>query len=240
MSTSENRGKYSIFCAHALLASVSLLAMTHFAASQTAIGAASTVENEVNGVRRGASARLGAGDDVFQSEVIRTGAASLARLKLIDNTNVSIAASSQLVLDKFVYNGDQTASNVAFNAAKGGFRFVSGNSPSAAYKVVTPAAVIGVRGTTYDVQVAGALTNVVLIAGAANVCVRGTAKCVALTQTCQSVTLTRAGFVVPAPGAKIWSFDGTCSFAANPYRSDPPLGNGAATPSPPPSSSYPP
>ena len=226
------------------LTGVSLLAMMSSASAQTAIGAATTVQNDVTGSRKGAPAKLGQGDNVFGSELIRTGAGSRAGLTFVDNTNVSIAASSQLTLDKFVYNGDHTASNVTFNATKGGFRFISGNSPSAAYKVNTPEAAIGVRGTIYDVQVLGSTTNVVLIEGSASVCLRQgtqvTTRCVVLTNPCESVTLTRSNIaaVIP-PGQKIWSFDGSCGAPRDIRRPDAPLGNGTNSPPPPPARSPP-
>ena len=221
------------------LSGVSLLAMMSFACAQTAIGEATTVQNDVTGARKGAAVKLGQGDDVFGSELIRTGASSRAGLTFLDNTNVSIAASSQLTLDKFVYNGDHTASNVTFNATKGAFRFISGNSPSGAYKVNTPEASIGVRGTIYDVQVFGSTTNVVLIEGSASVCWRQgtkvTTRCVLLTSPCESVTLTRTniGAVIP-PGQRIWSFDGSCGGTRDFWRPDAPPGNGSNSPPPPP------
>ena len=234
-------GPHRQYSVAVLLAGVSLIALATLAEAATAIGETTTVKNDVKGSRGGAAVSLGQGDDVFQSEIIRTGADSSARIELIDATSVSVAPSSQLTLDKFVYNGDHTAKSVTLNAVKGSFRFISGNSPSDAYKVNTPQAAIGVRGTVYDVQVVGGTTDVVLIEGSAKVCVKGTATCVLLAQSCQSVSLTKSGFSPPpAPGAKIWSFDGSCSSAVNQtrpdpqIRPDPPLGNGGATPSPPP------
>ena len=226
-----------------LLASVSLVAMATAASAQSAIGSASVVQNDVTGSGKG---KLGVGDNVFQNEIIKTGAASLARLGFVDNTNVSVGASSQLALDKFVYSGGGTAKSVVFNAARGSFRFVSGSSPSDAYKVLTPEAAIGVRGTTYDVQVGGGRTTVVLISGAASVCLRAGApnRCVELRQPCESVTLTNAALGGKVGGnVQKWSFDNSCNGGRDFWRPDAPLGNNPpqsppSPPSPPSSPSY--
>ena len=218
------------------LVGVSLVAMTSSCWAQSAIGEATLIKNDVNGVRKGASSKLGEGTDVFLNEMIRTGTSSQAGLTFVDNTKVSVAASSQLTLDKFVYNGDHTASNVAFNASRGAFRFISGNSPSGAYKVVTPEASIGVRGTTYDVQVDGKSTIVTLISGAANVCPRQgpVSRCVPLTQACESVILTRNAVNGPLPqSVRTWSFDNSCASPKDFWRPDAPLGNGSNAPAPP-------
>lgn len=216
-----------------LLASVSLVAMATAASAQSAIGSASLVQNEVSGSGKG---KLGVGDNVFQNEIIRTGAASLARLGFLDSTNVSVGASSQLTLDKFVYSGGGTAKSVVFNAARGSFRFISGSSPSEAYKVLTPEAAIGVRGTTYDVQVSAGRTTVVLISGAADVCLRAGApnRCIELRQPCESVTLTNRALGNKVAGdVQKWAFDNSCNGGNNFWRPDAPLGNNSPPPSPP-------
>lgn len=199
----------------AWMAGVSWLAMVSGAQAQLAIGETTIVQNDVKGSRGSTTASLGAGDDVFANEIIRTGAGSLARIDLIDATSVSVAGSSQLTLDKFVYNGDHTAKSVTFNAVKGSFRFVSGTSPSNAYKVVTPEASIGVRGTIYDVRILRGGTDVVLASGEVKVCMNGkpasAATCVTLNQPGQGVTVTRTNISTGAAGGgRGWSFNVVC------------------------------
>jgi hypothetical protein len=54
----------------------------------------------------------------------------------------------------------------------GAFRFVTGNSDKTAYKITTPLANIGVRGTILDVMSQRGRTTMVLQEGASSVCTR--------------------------------------------------------------------
>ena len=133
--------------------------------------------------QRAATGPIHRGDQVFQDEWVRTAAESLAQLALRDETNVSLGPSSQVKLDRFVFDGSgSTAKKVLLDATKGTFRFFSGNSPHDAYQVTTPQATIGVRGTVYDVEIEPGRTRVVLQEGAVHVCVRNTRLCTDLTE----------------------------------------------------------
>ena len=78
-------------------------------------------------------------------------------------------------------------------AAKGTFRWVSGDSRSTAYSIKTPAGTIGVRGTRFDFYVApDGTTAVVLLSGAAQFC--GAGGCVQLRNRCDCV--------IARPGAR--------------------------------------
>ena len=59
-----------------------------------------------------------------------------------------------MVIDAFVFNDQRHgAAQVSINAVKGAFRFITGNSPKDAYSITTPTAMIGVRGTEFDIDV---------------------------------------------------------------------------------------
>ena len=114
----------------------------------------------------------GAGGATLGGELAEAG----AKVVFLDTTNMSVGPDSIVKLDQFVYNGNGTAQTVSINATKGAFRFFSGASEHRAYKVTTPQAVIGVRGTTYDVFIANGQTYIKLQDGAVTACVRvGTA-----------------------------------------------------------------
>jgi hypothetical protein len=183
------------------------------AAAQDAIGEAKLVENDVRGeIARGA-VPIHIGDQVFQSEWVRTGTESLARFALRDETNVSLGPSSQIKLDRFVYEGSgSTASSVVFNATKGAFRFFSGNSPSGAYQVTTPEATLGVRGTIYDMKIEPGRTIVVVQQGIVHVCVRRTNRCKDLTVGGSSIVVNSNTITGPiAPTETPWNFGELCS-----------------------------
>ena len=77
-----------------------------------------------------------------------------ARIKFIDNSEVTLRPGSQLVVEKFSYDKKKPEQDSAvFNLVKGGLRAVSGNvgkrGDKDSYKMNTLSATIGIRGTHY-------------------------------------------------------------------------------------------
>jgi hypothetical protein len=114
------------------------------------IGVASAVSNRVESVVGGGARQLAVGGDVFARQMVRTGEASAAQLLFLDETSLSIGPSSEVTLDRFVYDPNRGTGNVVLNATKGAFRFVSGSQQPSSYQIRTPVATIGVRGTIFD------------------------------------------------------------------------------------------
>jgi|KBSMisStandDraft_5_1062788.scaffolds.fasta_scaffold56179_3 ferric-dicitrate binding protein FerR (iron transport regulator) len=114
------------------------------------IGVAAVVTNSVQG--SSPPRALGVGNDVFSTEKIRTGESSAAQLLFLDSTSVSLAARSELTLDRFVYDPGRGVGNVVVTTGKGAFRFVTGSQNPTNYSIKTPVATIGVRGTIVDVH----------------------------------------------------------------------------------------
>jgi len=198
---------------HALASACALLACLASSSvfAQTLIGGATVIQNDVRGDFQGHRSKVAVGDRLFQNQTVQTAADSLAKFVFLDLTNMALGPLSQVKLDTFVYNGDETAKTVSLTAAKGAFRFISGKSPHEAYQVQTPQAVIGVRGTTYDVRVEGGRTLVVLQEGAVNVCVRNSARCRELTEPGSSLVVTSNDIEGPiAPANKTWDFGNLC------------------------------
>ena len=128
------------------------------AAADVQIGSAAQVVNSVTGTL--ASTRqeqvLRAGIDVFQNETINTASASASRVVFQDKTQLSIGPGSQVVLDRFVFDPNPSASAVAVSITKGVARFSTGLLPKPDYQVTTPACTIGVRGTVFTTIVSDA------------------------------------------------------------------------------------
>ncbi|MHA1546727.1 MAG: FecR family protein, partial [Alphaproteobacteria bacterium] len=134
------------------------------------IGVALGVENIVLGTLAAKIRNLAKDAPVNQNETIETKAASQTELLFNDFTTLSIGAASTIVLDEFVYSAKGTQ-KITFNALKGAFRFVTGQARKTAYKVKTPTAVIGVRGTDFAVYVNKLGTTLTLLhLGAVRVC----------------------------------------------------------------------
>jgi len=159
-----------------LKAYFSLLKATAFAvlmvaatgtAHAEAIGAAESIVNRVMGEGTEGRRTLAAGLAVHRNELIRSEAESAAHLRFSDNSDLRLGASAQIRLDAFVFSGNR---NSALNLARGALRFVSGNGPSGSYRITTPVATIGLRGTGVDVVLRQGRAYVVLLHGAADVC----------------------------------------------------------------------
>lgn len=112
------------------------------------IGSAKKITNQVTATRGNAPRRLGRGDGIFQNEMIRTAAKSLAQLRFNDGTSLTVGAKSVVRMDAFVYNPNTKSGKIVINTLKGAFRFVSGSARKSAYRLKTSVATIGIRGTT--------------------------------------------------------------------------------------------
>ena len=90
--------------------------------AQSTIGNAQSVKPEASGSISGI---LSAGSGVHANETIKTGSAGQAALQFNDKSNLSVGPSSQVRLDKFVYDPNKGTSGVAIEATRGAFRFAS-------------------------------------------------------------------------------------------------------------------
>jgi len=94
---------------------------------------------------------------------IQTGRASHVQILLRDGTTFQVGSNAQLVIDRFVYDPDRSASAVGAEVARGSFRFMSGrptrNRPGGS-SIRTPAAAIGVRGTIVEGVVGADAINI--------------------------------------------------------------------------------
>jgi hypothetical protein len=114
------------------------------------IGSAAAVKPEAHG----GGALLQAGSSLFANEAVNTGQAGQAELQFHDNTKLSVGPSSNVRLDKFVYDpNNKGAGKVAINATKGAYRFITGSQDSKNYEIKTPYATLGVRGTVLEIVV---------------------------------------------------------------------------------------
>ena len=169
------------------------------ALAQRSIGSAVTIEREVSGAIGGRTRSLNAGDGVVSNENIRTANASAAQLQFLDQTKLSIGPSASVVLDRFVYNPDGTARESVLRVTTGAARWVGGRSRPQAHEVRTPHAVIGVRGTIFDLLVEASRTIVTLREGVIVVCPIGAPqRCVTLDTPGQTVTVTRSAVEGPS------------------------------------------
>jgi hypothetical protein len=117
----------------------------HAAASWAAdrIGVAATTKPNADGITAGNSQTLSPGSEVYANETIRTGNLGEADLVFVDKTDLAVGPTSEVLLDKFVYDATGSAGSVVFQATQGTFRFVTGTQDHRAYAINTPYGSLG-------------------------------------------------------------------------------------------------
>ncbi|ARO25676.1 hypothetical protein CO659_11285 [Rhizobium sp. S9] len=157
------------------------------------VGQAVVIRTEVTGQ----GGPIEVNTSVHRDERIRTSQSGLGQFLFRDGTKLAVGWGSSVVIDKYVFDDSQSVKKLTIKAAKGTFRWVSGNSQSSAYQILTPAGTIGVRGTAFDFYVGqDGTTAVVLLNGAASFC--GPGGCRQLQQRCDCVVAKPNGDMSPA------------------------------------------
>jgi len=113
---------------------------------QEAIGKATSVRPQAEGIHSGSTRTLSGGSDVYSKETVRTGDSGQANLQFHDNSNLSVGPKSSVHLDKYVYDPNKSAGTIAVQATRGSLRFVTGSQGGGSYQIKTPYGTLGVRG----------------------------------------------------------------------------------------------
>ncbi len=94
--------------------------------------------------------------EVEQGDTLISEKATYARIKFVDNSEITLRPGSQLVIDNFSYDEAKPEKDSAFfSLIKGGLRSITGVLGKRNREKVginTPTATIGIRGTTFVVQ----------------------------------------------------------------------------------------
>jgi hypothetical protein len=96
------------------------------------------------------------GQEVFETDSLKTGADGRIGITLKDDTRVSLGPSSELHLQHFVYEPGTGSVGMVLQFVRGAAAYVSGRMAKLApqsIRLETPAAIIGVRGTSLAVRV---------------------------------------------------------------------------------------
>jgi len=116
------------------------------------IGSVTDLDGSVQATRAdGTQVTLGAGDSVFQGDVIETGVKSSIGVVFADDTTFSLDADGRMVLDEMVYDPDAQTGVFETTVVKGVFSFVSGQVAKVgpdSMVLHTPKTTIGIRGST--------------------------------------------------------------------------------------------
>ena len=137
------------------------------APSTAPIGTVTLVTGVASVTVGGQPRALGAGDPVYEGQVISEGPNSYANLKFNDGGRILLRPNTEFAVESYRFappaapaaapaatTQQPVAGNAFFRLVRGGFRAVTGligQGDRAAYRVSTPAATIGIRGTDYEV-----------------------------------------------------------------------------------------
>ena len=113
------------------------------AKAQTRIGTTQSVKPDASSNVAGA---LSPGSIVHANETLKTGSSGQAGLQFNDESNLAVGPSSQVRLDKFVHDPNKGTGDVAIEASRGAFRFVTGSQSQGSVKIKTPSGIVGIRG----------------------------------------------------------------------------------------------
>ncbi len=207
--------RHELFPVCVLLLSAAVTASD--ANAQARVGEAVIVQKEVLHVSSSSSSPMNVGDGVLRDETVRTGAESATRLVMADSTNLSLGANASLTLDRTVFDDEHTYRDIAVRMTSGAFRFVTGHSEKAAYKISTPLATIGVRGTILDILSQRGKTTVVLQEGGSHVCTQSGTQCIELTRPGDTAIITSSAngrSTIKKTNSPPWTFARACASSA--------------------------
>jgi hypothetical protein len=133
------------------------------------------------------------GSPVASGDLIRTGSKGQVQIVFTDETRIVVGPNSSLKIDATLFRANGSARKFATSAVGGTFRFISGKSPDRVYKVGTPLATMGIRGTVFDYTVAaGQKTDLLVLNGVVRLCASGQ-RCVVVEGGCQAVAVLQDG-----------------------------------------------
>ncbi len=96
---------------------------------------------------------IGKNEALHNGDVLNTGSSGFAVIKFVDGTKMTLRPNTQFVINNVSVKKDEE--NAFFSLLRGGFRAITGTisklSPQA-FKVKTPVATIGIRGTEFDAR----------------------------------------------------------------------------------------
>jgi hypothetical protein len=157
----------------------------------TTVAASDTVQG------RGAvrSKKLVNADPVYLNDRIVANATGLGQFRFDDGTKLVVSSGANIVIDQYVYTGG-SVKKFTLSATKGAFRWISGKGPSNAYRIVTPAGTLGVRGTVFDFTVRSQRTYLALLRGEVQFCGRS-GRCETLRRPCDFIIADTGGVSEP-------------------------------------------
>ncbi len=149
----------------AVLAATAGLAFAAPAMAQN-IGTVASQEPTLRGTPPGAGTRtLNLGTGVVVDETIAASSTGRGQILFADQTTLSLAPNTVIVLDEFVFNPNGSG-QIGVQMTRGALRFIGGTlSRGQEATVTTPTATIGIRGSSALVTIINGETYAIFLAG---------------------------------------------------------------------------
>jgi hypothetical protein len=179
------------------LASVAALS----AGAEERVGVAAAVNADTTSTRlAGPAGVLTVGADVMFKEHIATSDQGQAQLLFVDQSTVTVANNSELVIDEFVFDPAKNTGKMAATVTKGLLRYVGGKlSKETDVTFTTPTSVISVRGGIALINVAANGSTEATFLFGNHVCVTASAKTNCMNRPGYSILVPGAGQLPSAP-----------------------------------------
>ena len=118
------------------------------------MGNVATLKGTATVTRNGTTTPLKLQDDIYKGDDLQTGKNSTLGVTFTDDTTLNLSASSRVVVDNFVYQEGAKDNAALISVTKGTMAFVAAAvAKTGDMKIETPAATLGIRGTTGLVEV---------------------------------------------------------------------------------------
>ena len=107
-------------------------------------------------VRQNSTIPAKPGDPVFAIDTLRTEADGTIGVTMMDDTRISLGPASEVRLERYVFAPAEGGLGMVLNFVRGVAAYVSGRMAKLApdsIRLETPAAIVGVRGTTVAIRV---------------------------------------------------------------------------------------
>ena len=148
---------------HVAVAAVMLLlsalpAAAPAAAQAPRIGQITEEAGTASILRGGARVAARTGDPVYQGDVVETGADGRLVITFLDNSRFSTGPESELALPQFQFDTGTQRGSMTAEIRHGTLAVTSGaitHTTPGALHIKTPTSILGVRGTTFGVEVTG-------------------------------------------------------------------------------------
>ncbi|MDX1610102.1 MAG: FecR family protein, partial [Halofilum sp. (in: g-proteobacteria)] len=124
------------------------------ASAVESVGRVIIASGDVTVVRPGASARsIERGDRIYEGDEIRTGRRGNAQIRFVDGALFDLDPDTRFAVDRYRAGGGQSAGSALLSFLSGALRTITGaigRGSDDLYRMRTPTATIGVRGTGYS------------------------------------------------------------------------------------------